>query len=264
MNRVVISYWTGRSTRNLFRLLRQIHSYDAGAPFEVVVVCNGGDKLPLRLPLRFRKYKISVLDRVNSGFNIGAWDHGWRHAARCDHFLFLQDECYIKRPGWLRAFVARMEGSSGIGLVGESMNWNVSWDQQRDNPVASRCLNREGYPEFNAIDFLRAFLEREGIPTDESARHLQSLVLFASRRVLEDMGGFLHKDNYADAVGAEIAISKKVISMGYDIATVGPESFHYIGHTEWSHVPTRAMKRFRLALRPFKARLEAALGRGML
>ncbi len=36
--------------------------------------------------------------RENTGFNIGAWDYGWRHLPPYDYYLFLQDDCFIVRP----------------------------------------------------------------------------------------------------------------------------------------------------------------------
>jgi hypothetical protein len=41
--------------------------------------------------------------RENTGFNIGAWDYGWRHLPPYDYYLFLQDDCFIVRPLWLKA-----------------------------------------------------------------------------------------------------------------------------------------------------------------
>ncbi len=35
--------------------------------------------------------------RENTGFNIGAWDYGWRHLPPYDYYLFLQDDCFIVR-----------------------------------------------------------------------------------------------------------------------------------------------------------------------
>jgi hypothetical protein len=39
---VVISYWAARSVKNLYRLLRQMQKIDAGSPFDIVIVSNGG------------------------------------------------------------------------------------------------------------------------------------------------------------------------------------------------------------------------------
>lgn len=50
---VIVSYWNGRPARRLHRLLQQMRMIDAGSPFDLLVVCNGGDERPLSLPRRF-------------------------------------------------------------------------------------------------------------------------------------------------------------------------------------------------------------------
>lgn len=253
---VIISYWSGRSTRSLYKLLNQIYRYDARAPFSVTVVCNGGDKSPLSLPKKYVDRGVKVLNRINSGYNIGAWEYGWRNDQGSEYFLFLQDECRILKAGWLKAFVEKMQASPEIGLLGESINWKRSWDEQRNNPLAAGCLNREGEPPFNSVDFLREFLVRENIPPGETAEHLQSLVLFSSRKVLETISGFPTCDIYAEAVGTEIAISKKVLAHGYQIAEVGDKPFSYIVHPQWVMGWYKRWIKLKLFLRPYKAQME--------
>src|SRR5262245_54711626 len=97
---------------------------DAGAPFRLIVVCNGGDVKPLRLGSEFDSLQPLVLNRENSGFNIGAWEHGWRSAKEAEYFLFLQYECFVKAPGWVSEFEYRMDHDAGIGLLGESLTWD--------------------------------------------------------------------------------------------------------------------------------------------
>lgn len=257
MTAVIISYWTGHTPRNLYYLLGQLYRYDALSPFSVTVVCNGGDEKPLVLPRKYAKHGVRVLNRVNSGYNIGAWEYGWRNDQRSKYFLFLQDECHIAKAGWLRAFVDKMQTSPETGLLGESINWKHSWEDQRNNPIAAKCLNKDGQAPFNSIDFLQEFLVRQDIPPGKTAEHLQSLVLFSSREILEAIGGFPSSDIYAEAVGTEIAISKKVVAQGYKLAMVSETPFSYIGHRQWSAGWYKHWIRLRLALRPFKERLES-------
>lgn len=254
---VIISFWAGRSPRNLHRLLDQIYRSEAGCPFSVTIVCNGGDTNPLRLPKRFAGKDIAVLNRINTGYNIGAWEHGWRSDQTSEFFLFLQDECRITKTNWLNAFMEKFQQSPEIGILGESISWNVSWDDLRNNPDSAAILNREGKPTFNSVDFLRDFLVRENIPPGETAEHLQSLILFSSRMVLEAISGFPTRDNYAEAVGTEIAISKKVLAHGYKIALVGAQPFYYIGHLQWSVAWHVNWLKFKLFLRPLKNQLKS-------
>jgi len=74
---------------------------DAGLQHAVTVVCNGGDRQPLRLPTQLTT-RVTLLNRPNGGYNIGAWEHGWRYDTGSSHFLFVQDECRILRAGWLK------------------------------------------------------------------------------------------------------------------------------------------------------------------
>lgn len=259
---VIISYWTGHAPGRLYRLLSQLYRHDARLPFSVTVVCNGGDKNPLVLPRRYTKRGVKVLNRANSGYNIGAWEHGWRNDHGSKYFLFLQDECYIVKRGWLKAFVDKIQASPEIGLLGESINWKRSWEEQRTNPIAAKCLNRDGEEPFNSIDFLRDFLIRQGIPPGETAEHLQSLILFSSRKVLQAIDGFPCRDIYAEAVGAEIGISKKVVAQGYKIAMVGDKPYSYIGHRQWSAGWYKRWIMLKLFLRPYKGRVEAWFAKG--
>jgi hypothetical protein len=256
MATVVISHWSRHPTHNLTRLIKQLYKYDAGAPFKITVVCNGGDILPLKLLSNLSKYGIRILDRENSGYNIGAWDHGWRHSDESGYFLFLQDECNILKDGWLRAFIEKMESNPTIGLLGESINWRRPWKEQRLNPIAAACLNNDNAPPFNAIDFLHNFLTEINIPPTDSADHLQSLVLFTSRRILEQVGGFPSRNTYAEAVGTEIAISKLIQSHGYIFDTVGAKPFSYVGHRQWSNDWYKRIIKTKLFLRPYKAKVE--------
>ena len=119
-NMVVVSYWAEREPRHLFRLIKQLFRYEAGAPFSLALVCNGGDERPIELPGRFAGLGIKALNRENRGFNIGAWDHGWRSGEGHENFLFLQDDC----SGWHgagaedRAFGRELQASMGQAMGG--------------------------------------------------------------------------------------------------------------------------------------------------
>lgn len=63
---------------------------------------------------------------------------------------------------------------------------------------------------------------------------LQSIILFTSRSILEQIDGFIIGQNYGEAIAAEIGISKKVQGLGYQIQTINPHScYHYIAHPQW-------------------------------
>jgi hypothetical protein len=235
---VVVSYWTGRSTKELAALLRQMKRVDAGAPFDLVVVCNGGDLAPLALPNEFDGLRPRVLNRENTGWNLGAWEYGWREAGAYDYYLFLQDDCFLKRAGWVADFEFRFENDPGIGLVGEEIMWDeMSW------PVIStateRDLGRLAWPEDEPVHPLITYQElmkQRGIPPGEVGTHLQSLILCAPRKILEEVGGFPWiGTTYREAVACEIGVSRLIASKGYRIARVSNQSFQFIGHRQWTH-----------------------------
>ena len=232
---VVVSHWTGHSTRTLVRLLRQMSSVNAGAPFDTLVVCNGGDVRPLVLPGADRLH-ARVLNRENVGYNIGAWEAGWRSAGLYEFFLFLQDECFIKRPGWVSEFEYRMENDRGLGLLGEAMMWDqMSWQYIRtatDRDLGSTVLLPG--ETIHPLEQYAAFLDARGIPRGDVGTHLQSLVLFTRRAVLEEIGGFPLGRTYREAVAGEIGFSRLIAARGYRIARIRDAAFHFIGHQQWT------------------------------
>lgn len=234
---VVVCYWTGRAPRALFRLLRQMRDVPAGLPYDTVVVCNGGDERPLRLPPDLQSSRIRLVMRPNTGWNLGAWEAGWRHAADHDWFLFLQAECVIEHPGWLRRFVRRMESDPSIGLVGERLSWqNMTWEYARE---ATRVdLEEAGRSPasglLEAIDDYRALLTQNGIDPGSHGTHLDTTILFSSRRVLEQIGGLpVLGDTYLQAVASEIGTSCRVVAAGYRLAQLADQPYFRIGHTQW-------------------------------
>ncbi|MBV8314866.1 MAG: hypothetical protein JOZ53_08015, partial [Planctomycetaceae bacterium] len=135
---VVVSYWTGRSAHNLHRLLTQMRKVDAGSRFDVLVVFNGGLERPLSLPPRFDDLRPRVLNRENHGNNLGAWDYGWRSAEEYEYSLFLQDDCFLKRPGRVGDFEFRMARDAGVGLLGEAVMWDrMTWSFSGKRPTVT-------------------------------------------------------------------------------------------------------------------------------
>ena len=88
----------------------------SGHPFRCLVVVNRAIDRDLELPERHRD--VEILYRENVGYNIGAWEHGWRVAAPAEYYLFLQEECRIVRPDWLGSST-RLLADPKVGLVGE-------------------------------------------------------------------------------------------------------------------------------------------------
>ncbi len=228
---VVVSHYNAWPTDQLVALLDQMAAIPAGTPFDVSVVVN--QARPERLALPERHAGVRILHRENTGYNVGAWDAGWRADPDRDCYLFLQEECRILRPGWLRAF-RQIATRPAIGLVGESLHWGgASWERlARQYRGVRFWASTEGKP-VSVTDGVRAGLARLGVPEGRTGGHLQSLVLCARGDVLAAIDGFPTGTTYDEATIAEVSLSKKVEALGLAVREVGPGSFRYILHPQW-------------------------------
>jgi hypothetical protein len=229
---VIISYYNGRSSDRVLALLAQMKDIESGYPFSVIVVVNQEEKRVLELPTKYAD--VRVYYRENYGYNIGAWEYGWRQSPAAEYYLFLQDECVILKRGWLRSFV-RAADCRRIGLIGESLiQWNSTWDQvdeMRKRMGSGNCTVFG--QEVSWGEGMKLFMKRYGIPHDSFADHIQALVMFARRDILQLVSGFALGQNKDEAICSEIAISKKVQAMGLKIRQIGFLPFKYIHHPQW-------------------------------
>lgn len=228
---VVISFYDQRPVEPLLELLQSLLDHPSGGAHDVCIVVNEDDHQadPKGLDAGI------IMRRPNSGMNIGAWDHGWRHNPGYRDYLFLQDECYVVTPLWLEGFRTRSK-EVGAGLIGESMNevWNSPWEQLRDkqgkDPLPDHTL--DGKPA-NRVDVYVDFMRRHGIEPGPVALHVRSLIWFASGDVLEKIGGFPQGTNYGECIASEIAVSRKIVYHGYALAQVADKPFRFFRHREW-------------------------------
>jgi len=232
---VVISYYADRPVGPLVALLDSIATFPAGAPIEVRVVVNRNLDHSVSLPQRHES--IEIILRPNVGYNIGAWEAGWRQDPTYDGYLFLQDECRIVQSDWVGAF-ARTAAKADVGLVGESFNpdWNASWAELAAKYRGQRLPEHEvdGRPA-ERVEYYLDFFRQHNIPAGVAGDHLQSLVFYMTRSMLERIGGFPVGSSYGEAIAAEIGISKHVQAAGCTLVQVGPEPFFYIEHPQWLH-----------------------------
>ncbi len=228
---VVVSLYEARPFEPLAELFESMAAHDAGLPYQVVLVVNRTSSGALQVP---SMPGMQILERENTGMNIGAWNHGFRHAPGYNAYLFLQDECVVQRDGWLAAFERR--ATKDVGLVGESLNlgWDKPWPRLREThgktPMREHVLNGE---PANRVDVYLDMMRRSGIEPGDTGRHLRSLVWFARRDWLERINGFPLGADFGQCIGAEIGVSRAVIALGGEIAQVAEQPFHYIRHAEW-------------------------------
>lgn len=240
---VVVSYYDRRDPAPLRELLESMERFDAGLPYAVCVVVNRDTGGRLKLPAGGLVH--SVVERENKGMNIGAWDHGWRLFPNYDEYLFLQDECYVVRHGWLSGYSSKAN-QNGVGLVGESFNkrWLRPWDELRQlwalHPMPEDLIGKEHLingVQANRVDVYLDFLRRTGIPPGTNGGHLRALIWYAKRSVLERMNGFPIGRNHAECIAAEIGVSKQVEALGLRVTQVLQEPFYYLRHREWRAPP---------------------------
>ncbi|MFO1091068.1 MAG: hypothetical protein U1E46_15955 [Hyphomicrobiales bacterium] len=212
---VVVSHYDAWPTADLERLVSQMSAIDAGMPFDLCIVVNSeiGKKIN-------SIGGAKVLYRPNTGYNIGAWQYGWEQNPGYEFYLFLQDECVIRKPGWLRAF-RDVANISGVGLVGESIVYHNSWSEY------------EKYRGF--YETCRDICQDIGISLGNNPTHLQSLVIGARGDALKAIGGFvLTSGGKIEAIATEVLTSIRARALGYRIAQVSWRPFEYIYHPQWA------------------------------
>lgn len=250
---VVVCYWTGRPIRRLHKLLEQMKIFDAGSPFDLVIVCNGGDERPVTLPRRFDVLKPKILNRENTYFNLGAWDHGWRNSPGYEFYFFLQDDCFLRDVDWVYAFERRMDFDRGLGLLGElefdaEFPWEVKWALAANHPphdVEVRSIYDRAVSRFDEL----------GLTLGPTARYIPTIIQFVRQEVLERVGGYRSfGPTFLDAIALETVFSHEIIARGYRIAKIYQAPFLLIGHEEWTPVGT--MRR-RFSWKPAAFRLLA-------
>lgn len=231
---VVISHYDRRPIEPLVELLDSIQQHDAGAAHHCVVMTNSthASTLPACVTSRVDAHA----HRANRGMNIGAWDAAWLRWGGRPAYLFLQDDCFIAREGWLQAMLERL-ADPATGLVGESMNvawakpWSVLREAQGRDVLPEHTLG--GQPA-NRVDVYLAEMRRHGIDPGPTGRHLRSLVWGVRGDVMSRLDGFPQGSDYGTCIAAEIGTSRAVEAMGLRLEEVGPSPFHYIRHRDWN------------------------------
>jgi len=218
---VTISYYNAWPIDDLLRLLDEVHNIPSGHDFDVLVVVNRGKEEPIDLPDKYRE--LNVIYRENSGYNIGAWDHGWRSYPDYDYYLFLQDECHIVKQDWLKAFIDKAGGQDG--LFGESMVYNLISLVADNDGFKKKIAEYEQYYGIN----------------NKNYKHLQTLILFATNKTMSVLNGFPDVETEkSTGVAVEVTISRATMNAGFPVAQVSFYPFEYIQHPQWIDERNRA------------------------
>src|SRR5688572_8093555 len=213
---VVISYYDARPLSNLSNLLQTIELHEAGLKFDICVVVNRETGRSVELPKL--AVTVTILSRPNSGMNIGAWDYGWRENPGYDYYVFLQDECIIRRDGWLQGLIENLM-DPGVGIVGECVNrrWSNPWAKLTGNDSDASPSGDFVNPIARRANLSLKFMAARGIPPGETGHHIRSLVWAFSREVLQQLEGFPIGADYEECIAAEISVSRRTESLGLSI-----------------------------------------------
>lgn len=225
---IIISYYYARPLDRLIALLVSLSEFRD----QITVVVNGnlGDLTPLYAQ------GVRVILRENEGMNIGAWSRGFLERGDADLYIFLQDECFLKRRNFVQAIESIFRSNGSLGMVGESLNprWAKPWELLNSEGVnvyeVEHLIN--GIPS-RRVDTYLHFMHSWGIKPGASGAHLRSLVWALPGEVMRALGGFPIGRNRGECIAAEIAVSRKVIMMGYQISQISESPFTFFGHSEW-------------------------------
>lgn len=215
---VIVSYYDERPSTELVGLLRQLQALKAGSDFELRVVVNSNRGLQPQLPADLSSTATDV--RENKGFNIGAWDHGWRQNPGYSFYVFLQDECEVVKENWLSRYKDLLS-SGDVGLVGESLLFWPNWTRFKNKwpQVHDECVSMGA---------------SRNISLGRSPTHAQTLALGASAACLNATDGFLVAQSKAEAIATEIMFSRRCLHRGFEIAQSAWRPFEYFNHPQWS------------------------------
>ena len=71
-------------------------------------------------------------------------------------------------------------------------------------------------------------------PKGDEATFLNSIILFTSRKILEEVGGYpLFGLSYRDAAATEVAFSRAIAAKGYRLSRIKEDDLYYISHYQW-------------------------------
>lgn len=222
---IVISHYASRSRAHLDSLLSQLKSITNN----IVVVINDDNVINDQFSIYCR---VNCIRRNNIGMNIGAWWSGFSNFPNYRHYIFLQDECVILKNNFIDIYRSLL-GNNQIGLVGESINfkWDRSWSDLSESPLNYKI--NDNVFLISRVDFYLKMFRKWGVNPGTSGIHMRSLAWGISRLTLEKMGPFPLGIDKEECIAAEIAVSKKIESLGLSVQQTSTSPFFYIKHIEW-------------------------------
>jgi hypothetical protein len=227
---IIVSYYSKRGSENLAKLLFELQHLK----HQITIVINHDDWQfgPASKVINGWKY----IFRRNHGMNIGAWHEGFSQSPNHAMYVFLQDECFVKRPGLIEACQKRFITNAKLGMLGESINrkWDRSWSEMEKSSLNWKDLDHQINGEkIPRVRYYRNKLGQLGINEGKSAAHLRSLCWIFRGDVLRKLNGFEIGRNKGECIAIEIGTSRKVIQLGHEFDQIHSSPFFFVGHHEW-------------------------------
>jgi hypothetical protein len=226
--KIIISYYAARPKEPLLRLLTELRNF---MPSIILIVNSDGPDQGL-----WQHNSLRIIKNANVGMNIGAWNRGFLAESDADFYLFLQDECYVRRRDFIETIVSRFRAEKDLGMLGETVNkkWNQPWSAIAKSPLNTMDPDHfiGDLPAKRVETYLNA-MSIWGIEPGSTGTHLRSLVWAFPGNVMRELGGFPIGRNKGECIAAEIAVSRKILSLGYRFDQIAKKPFFLFGHSEW-------------------------------
>lgn len=177
-------------------LMATIEHYDAGAPFDLLVVdSKSNDSEQLKLLNEIAKHHM-VETRENVGRAQGAYQYAWDNYPEYSHYFFMHDDSCVLRDGWLLRGLNRLQDQSlepclpdkyravPVGKVGYS---SYEWG------TIDRYL-RTGHPAI--FRFMQPLAEQMNLVIPELFQHIADDRTLYSQACLKAMNGIANLENF--------------------------------------------------------------------
>ena len=224
----VISAYRPEGINRAFNLAAEVKSVVK----HVVIVINsdGNSEQEIR---QFSENCI-VIQRPNSGMNIGAWLAGIKLCPEDSPVICLQDECRISDLNFSTQYEALLT-QPGVGMVGESFNpkWELAWDELKMQPFNYSIQSADGQA-LDRVTYYLAKMTEWDIDPGLTGTHLRSLVWGFSPDAKRALDRLPDGKNKEECIALEIGVSKLMRNnLDLEVVQSAEAHFRYISHIEW-------------------------------
>lgn len=123
--KVLVSFSSYNNPHFLQHLMQSIERYDAGYPFDLLIVDNGSTESAQLSLLKNYEKKYDVVYRENLGRAQGGYNHALQKCRKEDikyqYYFFMHDDSAVLRDNWLKVFVDRINDNSVEAFLPEKV-----------------------------------------------------------------------------------------------------------------------------------------------